>query len=257
MLRTTLVALVCLAAPAAAHANNGKSPNAGGMTACTASLGQCRSDLAAATSALSALRGELAAAHERIAALEGRLSSCEDARDAYATRLRACGEALSGCDAALTSCSVDLDLCHDDLASCEEARAEIPAATGGTATSADGAAFVSVPPGALARDTAVTVTHVARPVVEADRLSEVYDFGPDGLSFAAPATVCLKAADPGDAGACLGYIDTSARVPVWRCEDPCLEKKSTGELCGKTDHFTSFAILLSGSSGGDQCAAGR
>ena len=46
--------------------------------------------------------------------------------------------------------------------------------------------------------------------------------------------------------ACLGFWDESKSPPEWRCEDRCLKKKNDRTLCGKTEHFTNFAILLSG-----------
>jgi hypothetical protein len=38
----------------------------------------------------------------------------------------------------------------------------------------------------------------------------------------------------------------------WKCVDECLEV-SEGQLCGETDHFTSFAILLGGNGNNDKC----
>ena len=46
--------------------------------------------------------------------------------------------------------------------------------------------------------------------------------------------------------ACLGFWDDSKSPPEWHCEDRCLKKKNERTLCGKTEHFTNFAILLSG-----------
>ena len=45
--------------------------------------------------------------------------------------------------------------------------------------------------------------------------------------------------------ACLAFWDDSKSPPRWRCQDKCLKKKNKN-LCGKTDHFTNFAILLAG-----------
>ena len=45
--------------------------------------------------------------------------------------------------------------------------------------------------------------------------------------------------------ACLAFWDDSKSPPLWRCQDKCLKTKSNN-LCGKTDHFTNFAILLAG-----------
>ena len=49
--------------------------------------------------------------------------------------------------------------------------------------------------------------------------------------------------------ACLGYLNEDSIVPRWECEDESLKKKDTF-LCGTTDHFTNFAILLDSSNGG-------
>ena len=43
----------------------------------------------------------------------------------------------------------------------------------------------------------------------------------------------------------------------WECQDPCLTSKN-GQLCGKTDHFTNFALLLTGANSqknNDPCAS--
>ena len=45
-----------------------------------------------------------------------------------------------------------------------------------------------------------------------------------------------------DESACLAYFAQSKR---WSCEDKCLKRKDR-LICGKTDHFTNFAILLGG-----------
>ncbi len=49
---------------------------------------------------------------------------------------------------------------------------------------------------------------------------------------------------------CLGFFNEEKRR--WECQDSCLERNNTARgrevLCGKTDHFTSFAILLAGGS---------
>lgn len=50
---------------------------------------------------------------------------------------------------------------------------------------------------------------------------------------------------------CLGFLDESLSPPEWKCEDPCLEENSEGLFCGQTNHFTNFALLLSGGSGGN------
>lgn len=116
---------------------------------------------------------------------------------------------------------------------------------GGVVRSADGVAFVSVPPGALPSDTTFTITPGKPPKADVARLTDVYTFGPDGLKFAEPARVCLGGAPSDSKAGCLGFIDETVEPPKWVCSDPCL-KRVDGTICGKADHFTSFAILLEG-----------
>jgi hypothetical protein len=51
----------------------------------------------------------------------------------------------------------------------------------------------------------------------------------------------------------LSYFDEASGE--WKCQDPCLDESSNNTFCGKTDHLTSFAILLdaSGSGGSSKC----
>jgi hypothetical protein len=68
--------------------------------------------------------------------------------------------------------------------------------------------------------------------------------------LSSPATLCFAYNERSNYDlACLGYINNEGK---WQCEDTCLDKNSTSQLtCGRTGHFTSFAVLLSG--GDDQC----
>jgi hypothetical protein len=54
---------------------------------------------------------------------------------------------------------------------------------------------------------------------------------------------------------CLSYYDEGNSK--WRCEDECLSNPGNHSLlCGRTDHLTNFALLLSGSSTeGDPCVS--
>ena len=53
---------------------------------------------------------------------------------------------------------------------------------------------------------------------------------------------------------CLGFINEEFFPPKWECQDRCLNDGSSNLICGKTDHFTSFALLLTGDNG-DQCTS--
>jgi hypothetical protein len=120
------------------------------------------------------------------------------------------------------------------------------------AVSADGKASVAAPVRALPPGTALSID-TARPVVDTQRASNVYEIGPDGAALRAPATVCMAADLQRPDGACLGFIDESVSPPAWRCEDPCLSKDNRGQWCGTTSHFTNFAILLSGGATSEEC----
>jgi hypothetical protein len=59
-----------------------------------------------------------------------------------------------------------------------------------------------------------------------------------------PIEICLPGTQTDQR--CLGFLDESQNPPTWKCQDPCLQKKQGGLVCGKTPHLTSFAILLTG-----------
>lgn len=116
---------------------------------------------------------------------------------------------------------------------------------GGTLTSKDGHATLTVPKDALKERQRLSV-HM--PGTKSDEIiSPAYDFGPNGTKFGAAATLCLEP-NPGakTEKSCLGYQDNGGK---WKCEDPCPTARDGGVLCGETSHFTNFAVLLEGGSG--------
>ena len=80
--------------------------------------------------------------------------------------------------------------------------AMIEAAEGGAVTSEDGAVTLSIPEGALAADTQISVTAIDTPdsLSDAPIVGQVYDLQPSGLTFLEPITVTFAtgAADPGE-----------------------------------------------------------
>ena len=72
-------------------------------------------------------------------------------------------------------------------------------------------------------------------------------FGNQVTKFSEPLTICLESSDSNE-DECLGYYDTEKKE--WICEDDCPEKEDGGLVCGKTDHLTSFALLLNGGGAG-------
>lgn len=69
--------------------------------------------------------------------------------------------------------------------------------------------------------------------------------------------LCFAVPQATDAGsACLAFFDEGRGR--WVCEDECLSVRAAGaggdrQVCGKTNHFTSFAVLLGGASSQRVC----
>ena len=57
----------------------------------------------------------------------------------------------------------------------------------------------------------------------------------------------------GDGDICLGFWNERRSPPRWECEDPCLERndEDQNQICGRTTHFTNFALLLQNGYGKD------
>lgn len=77
------------------------------------------------------------------------------------------------------------------------------------------------------------------------------------IPFDGEATICLDINSPEKVSkkrSCLGFFNEVTQE--WECEDKCLEKNDSGQFCGSTSHFTSFAVLFYGLDGpGANCAS--
>lgn len=84
--------------------------------------------------------------------------------------------------------------------------------------------------------------------VDAGSYGAVFDLKMQPFMAGETVELCVRVPTDTDAGgACLAYFDDGNGT--WKCQDECLKGASDGGsfLCGKTDHFTSFAVLLGGS----------
>ena len=71
----------------------------------------------------------------------------------------------------------------------------------------------------------------------------------DDVQPSGEVELCFSADTNQRKDACLAYLDVNFSPARWVCQDKCLKKKGDS-LCGKTDHFTNFAILLAGNQDG-------
>ncbi|MCB9537301.1 MAG: hypothetical protein H6704_13695 [Myxococcales bacterium] len=112
----------------------------------------------------------------------------------------------------------------------------VTAAEGGTVEAGDGTAALDIPAGALPADTTITVA--VEPAGQ-DTQTPIYDFGPDGLQFEMPVTLCIDFAGEAPEGmeAAVAWQDGDRWVAL---DDLTTEG---GQVCGKTDHFTRFSVV--------------
>ncbi len=113
----------------------------------------------------------------------------------------------------------------------------VAAAEGGVLSTDGGTADVTIPAGALAEDTTITVKVES---ATAGAQSSVYDFGPNGTQFLTPVTVSI--AFSGSAGS------ERKAVLAWQDDDKWVEvagsKVTDGRVTGSINHFTKFTIIF-------------
>jgi hypothetical protein len=121
----------------------------------------------------------------------------------------------------------------------------ISAADGGKVVLGDAA--LSIPGGALAGDTTVTVSTSmpGKDLPDGTSLHGlVYDFGPDGTQFSEPATLTLPSAgQPGaDEEAVIAWLDVSKGA--W--QDLATTVNADGSLSAEVKHFTNYVVRFNG-----------
>jgi hypothetical protein len=121
----------------------------------------------------------------------------------------------------------------------------ITAAAGGTVTDPRRNTSLVIPPGALAKDTDITLTILPK---SGNAVVEISEFGPDGLTFLKPATLSIKAA------ASLAPVGQSLILGVKEGgEFKALPGSSyaNGVGTGPLTHFSQYSFFLGGGSGSD------
>jgi hypothetical protein len=114
----------------------------------------------------------------------------------------------------------------------------VSAAAGGSVSDKDGKAKLDIPPGALEKDTDITLKLSEK---SGAAVVEIADFGPDGLTFLKPATLELKA------DAALAPAGKSLAVAM---EEGGAFKALTGSTYATgiakalVEHFTKFSVIV-------------
>lgn len=113
----------------------------------------------------------------------------------------------------------------------------ISAATGGEIVSPSGTGKLTIPAGALAADTTITLDVKA---ASEGSVASVYDLGPDGTTFAAPATlsIAFDGQVPEGKKAALAVLENGA----WK-ELPG-SSLAGGKVTGPVSHFSHFSVIL-------------
>jgi hypothetical protein len=118
----------------------------------------------------------------------------------------------------------------------------ITAAAGGTVSDPSGTATLTIPPGALDKDTDITLSVLA---ASGGVLGSVYDFGPNGTTFKTAAKLDIKAdAALAPAGKTLAIGIGSGATFV------ALDGSTSaaGVVSAPVPHFTSFGVIAVGGS---------
>lgn len=150
------------------------------------------------------------------------------------------------------------DAVADSGADASVERSATIGAAGGTLESSDDTFALTVPADVFKKDGTVKAkpgvsdgaTPLASSVVE---VTLVDDGGNPVSQLDGDVQICLRPNPGADTGtSCLGYLNEKTKT--WVCEDECLSANDKGQLCGSTNHFTNFALLLTGGSGSsDKC----
>ena len=176
----------------------------------------------------------------------------------------ATGTALTLVMLALTwsACGDDPDHAGKDPESYVGESASAIAKAGETAELSVGEAKLKVPAGALESDTELTVKVVSSKDLPAtkDIAVDVYEFGPEGLNFKAPAELefdVAKVSVPKDKRIDVAVLDKESNT--WMAIPPTPDPKP-GKLSAKIAHFSLYTVIFSPNHNGPgpmpgQCGA--
>lgn len=150
-------------------------------------------------------------------------------------KLTSLGLLLLACAGPLAACSSG----SDDPAPGSSAKTStrVSAEKGGTVADPSGTATLTIPAGALAEDTDITLAVSA---ATSATIASVYDFGPDGLTFQTPAVLAVKvdATTVGDKEVALAIEQNGKFVPL------AGSAYSNGVATAPVEHFSKFSVVF-------------
>ena len=120
---------------------------------------------------------------------------------------------------------------------------------GGTASSSDGRASVTIPAGALSQDTAIAVAVASNP--PAGNIGTAYDFGPDGTTFSQPVAISITY---DDAALPAGVTESNLRLGTvannqWEAVTGATVDTVANVVSGTTTHFSVYGVIAVSDSG--------
>ncbi|HET9424484.1 MAG TPA: hypothetical protein VFO55_03860 [Gemmatimonadaceae bacterium] len=118
-------------------------------------------------------------------------------------------------------------------------------ASGGSVSAGGGTASLDIPAGALASATPITVEQLEPGPADARVVGDVFEFGPDGTTFATPVTITLAfdpAALPADVSPRRLRLHTFVNG-AWRVIPGSSVDTTSHTVSGETAHFSTYAIL--------------
>ncbi len=119
----------------------------------------------------------------------------------------------------------------------ETVSVNVSAAAGGTVADKAGSVSLVIPPGALEKDTTITLAVGA---AVTGTIANVYDFGPDGLKFTKPVSLEIKATVPEGKQAAVAFESAGA----WKQLSGSTVDKTKGTVKASTDHFTKYSVVV-------------
>jgi hypothetical protein len=116
----------------------------------------------------------------------------------------------------------------------------------GTVSSSDGALTVTVPPGAVAEPTQLTVTPIAN--MARGAIGPAFRLGPAGATFAAPVTLTFAAPASYPAGTSIAGvgIEVQDERGFWHRAEPVTRDAAAGTVSVETTHFSDWALTWQG-----------